>query len=120
MQRPIHLEGLCLSGLLDALHEALESLPQTSQVDSVVTPVVIRVEDKMNRILRLAKTRKQISFQGLLAKSSSRAEVIVSFLAVLELIKRREIRVFQEHLFGEIVISLLQTSSPPEEEDQSG
>ena len=49
--------------------------------------------------------RKQISFQGLLRRAASRVEIIVTFLAVLELIKQYVVEVQQDTLFGDIVIS---------------
>jgi segregation and condensation protein A len=42
------------------------------------------------------------SFQKLLENATSRLEIVVTFLAVLELIKRRKIEAKQEQMFGEI------------------
>jgi len=45
-----------------------------------------------------------ISFTQLLRQAESRVEIVVTFLAVLELLKRCRIEVVQEQLFGEIII----------------
>jgi segregation and condensation protein A len=49
----------------------------------------------------------RISFRSLLSEAASRVEIIMTLLAVLELLKRHRIRVEQEGLFGEIWISPL-------------
>ena len=47
---------------------------------------------------------KQTTFGSLLTKSSTRTEIVVTFLALLELIKRHLVRAQQESLFGDIEI----------------
>ena len=49
--------------------------------------------------------RRQINFQSLLHRAASRVEIIVTFLAVLELIKQYVVEVQQDSLFGDIVIA---------------
>ena len=62
---------------------------------------------------------KQLSFFGLLHESSSRLEIIVTFLAVLELVKQREVVAQQDATFGEIMLIVVESSaeSPPEPSD---
>jgi len=48
--------------------------------------------------------RARVRFSRLIEDAKTRVEVIVTFLAVLEMIKRMQIRVEQERLFGEIVL----------------
>ncbi len=55
--------------------------------------------------------RSPIAFSTLLGEGCSRIEVIVTFLAVLELIKLRELSVRQSGTFGEII--LLPAGKPP-------
>ncbi len=116
MQRRTELEELSLADLLDGLRRALEAHPASAPVNHVVAPLVIRVEDKIEYILRLTRQRRQFSFRRLLASSASRIETIVSFLALLELIKRRQVHVCQDRLFGEILISTPSVGSPPGKE----
>jgi segregation and condensation protein A len=47
---------------------------------------------------------RQLSFARLLGENTSRMEIIVTFLAVLELVKQREIVARQDATFGEIVL----------------
>lgn len=65
----------------------------------------INIEDKILAIQRSLFDRIKIGFSKILAESKSKTEIIVSFLAMLELIKRREIIVEQANLFGEMEIN---------------
>ena len=49
-------------------------------------------------------TGQRLGFGALLSEQAGRMEVIVTFLAVLELIKQQEVSVLQESLFGEIML----------------
>lgn len=65
----------------------------------------VNIEDKILAIKNMVFNKIKLSFNKILKNSKSRTEIIVSFLAMLELMKRREINVNQEGLFKEIKIS---------------
>jgi len=52
-----------------------------------------------------------IRFEELFDDNSTRLELVVSFLALLELIRLHRVRVAQEHLFGEIRVYPIETRS---------
>ena len=62
------------------------------------------VSDKIDRLLRFVLPGKHIVFLSLFQEATSRDEVIVTFVALLELIKLRQFRVTQDHLLGEITL----------------
>ena len=62
------------------------------------------VSDKLDVILRVAQTGRSIAFSDLFAFAASRTEIVVTFLALLELIRMKQIRVAQEGPFAEIEI----------------
>jgi len=62
----------------------------------------VRLSDKLLRIMDFGKNRSRFSFRELLERSSSRADLVVTFLACLELIKIGQIEVSQEEIFGDI------------------
>jgi len=62
------------------------------------------VSDKLDVILRVAQTGRSIAFSDLFASAASRTEIVVTFLALLELIRMKQIRVAQEGPFAEIEI----------------
>ncbi len=99
----LDMEGVTLDALLIAVQRALAAFP-APPVDEVVSPVTITVADQIARIEEQLARRPRICFSELLAGAGSRVEIIVTLLAVLELIKQDRILVHQEHLFGEIII----------------
>ena len=62
------------------------------------------VSDKIDSLLRTVRPGEQIVFLNLFEEASSRDEVIVTFVALLELIKLRQFRVTQDHLLGQITL----------------
>jgi segregation and condensation protein A len=69
---------------------------------------VVNIEEKIMSIQQLLLSRIKFSFLKLLSGGRDKTEVIVSFLAVLELVKQRDIQVDQNGLFEEIFINKLQ------------
>ncbi len=68
----------------------------------------VRIEDKMVEIREKVSGLKGISFVTLLEQEASRINIIVTFLAILELMKVGDITIRQEELFGDIVIDSLE------------
>ena len=59
-----------------------------------------------------------MQFTRLLERAQTRIEIIVTFLAILELIKRLQIRAQQDRLFGEIVlVRRADVETPAEKQD---
>lgn len=63
-----------------------------------------RIEDKINYLRTMLIKSSQLYFSDIAAESSSKMEVVVTFLAMLEMIKLKAIRVTQEDNFKEIII----------------
>ena len=68
----------------------------------------VRIEDKMDEIRNNIRGLKGINFRTLLEVQASKINVIVTFMAILELMKIGHIVIKQEELFGEIVIDSLE------------
>ncbi len=97
------LSGVTLEDLLLAAQEALRAHP-APPVETIIAPPLFTVAEQMERIReRLARTGRLL-FQDLLAEVTGRAEIIITLLAVLELIKQEVVQVRQEGLFGPIFI----------------
>ncbi len=86
---------LVLLGLEEGREEKLEEESMES---------VLSIEDKISFIQKAVSDKIKISFTEILKGSKSRSELVVSFLAVLELLKQRELSFSQDSLFGEIFI----------------
>lgn len=66
----------------------------------------ISIDDKISSIKDLLLKKFKLNFSHLLSRAKSRTEVIVSFLAVLELAKQKELYFEQDELFSDITINL--------------
>lgn len=90
--------------LVAAFRQVLESRPSTEPVDGVVPPLSVHISDCMTLILERVTRYRRARFSTLLRSARSRLEVIVTFLALLELIKQQRVRAIQERPFGEIYV----------------
>jgi len=97
---------------LDRLFDVFESVMMRRELraDKVrggfdsVKREIFTVDDKISFIRNLLAISRKISFREIFKRGGSRMEVVVTFLAVLELIKREEIRFRQEKVFDDIWI----------------
>lgn len=64
----------------------------------------ISLDDKLVYLEDFAKTHKKFGFRSLLEKQGSKIEIIVCFLAVLEMMKAGKITIVQNNLFDEIMV----------------
>jgi segregation and condensation protein A len=99
---------LTLDGLLALVRQALAvELPAPPVGRVGPPPQRVNLQERSAAIEAAAHTMGRVAFSSLLSEAASRLEIIVTLLAVLELLKRQRIRVEQERLFGEIWIILL-------------
>ena len=64
----------------------------------------VSLSDKMLYLEEYCKSHQSFSFRNLLEKQAGKMEVIVTFLAILELMKTGKIFISQEHTFDDIWI----------------
>lgn len=98
----VALDDVSLFDLVDALQDVLARLPADRLVE--IIPENLTVKERMNAILEALGTRESVTFQALFERETHRLVVIVSFLALLELVKLRLVRVFQGEALGPILI----------------
>ena len=111
-QQPVDLDQLLEGVDLSKLNEIFQMVlkRQVDKIDPVrskfgkIEMEEVSLPDKIDYVANTVRKKKKCSFKQLLEKSKSKVEVIVSFLAVLELIKIGEIEVHQEKTFGDIYI----------------
>ncbi len=65
---------------------------------------VFKIEDKMEHLKEVLAVNRNTTFANIIAESKNKTEVIVTFLALLELIKLRDVRVVQHGNFSEIYL----------------
>ena len=113
---PVNLDELLGDLTLVQLNRIFKEVMkrQESKVDPVrskfgkIEMEEVSLPDKMDFVTDALKKRKRCSFKQLLEQQSSKMEVIVSFLAVLELIKIGKIEVHQEKTFDDIYIDSIE------------
>jgi segregation and condensation protein A len=107
-----------LFDLINAFTKALGKFQEKTVYE--VTREEFTVEQKIHDVLHLLLDRQVIMLNDLFVSARSRMEVIVSFMAVLELIRLKEILVAQKRLFSDIVITLNRKQMMPDGDTQSG
>ena len=89
--------------LITAFKAALKDIPK--EVFLEVIKDEFSVEQKMHDILHVLLLNSVIELNQLFVEARSKMEIVAAFLAILELIRLKEILVLQEGLFGKIVIT---------------
>ena len=100
----VDLSGVSLADLVEAARRALAVVHQPP-LRTVVAPPKITIRQKIRDLIRALRRRGRISFTAeVVRRAQSRLEVVVAFLAMLELIKQRLVVAHQNGLFGDIEI----------------
>lgn len=68
---------------------------------------VVSIREKIGQIVRMVEKSLTISFGDIIKSSKSKTEIVVGFLAMLQLVKDQIINVEQEKLFDEITLKKL-------------
>ena len=101
---PTGLEQVTMKKLLSALAKALSRLPATPEPERLQRPVLNIVERRQS-LLAAVRRSGSLPFTRLLAECKTRFEAIITFLAVLDLLKSEDLRAEQSASFGEIMLS---------------
>lgn len=111
---PVDLDALVGDMNLEKLHRIFQSVMkrQFDKIDPIrskygrIEQEPVKLSDKMTDIRQVViDSKKPVSFRGLLTAQSTKEEVIVTFLAILELMKDGSVTIEQAHLFDDIFIS---------------
>jgi segregation and condensation protein A len=100
----LDLSDVSLGDLVKAAQNILFKVDERLELKSVVSPPLITIRQKINLIKQNLLQMGRFTFRNILSSNPSRIEIVVSFLAVLELIKRHLVNARQQSLFGEIEI----------------
>jgi len=99
------LADVSLFDLLSAFREVLDRVSDQELTREIVDDEY-SVTDRIAEVLERIKDECTLPFRELFRPESRRAEVIATFLALLELIRLRQVRVRQAREFGQIVVEL--------------
>jgi chromatin segregation and condensation protein Rec8/ScpA/Scc1 (kleisin family) len=113
--------SITLDGILAAAQRAILSLPPPSPVPAgVVVPFTLTIRDQIGLIRRETTGGRAVTFRSLLQNARARVEIIVTLLAVLELIKRGKVNAAQDEMFGDIIIAPVPGAEIDDEEAMNG
>lgn len=108
----IDLTNITLLDLALVAREIFSREDTKISLSEVVAAPRITIREKISHIIRSLSNHGRTTFRSLFSKVTSRLEIVVTFLAMLELVKRHYVYAHQEHLFGDIALEY------PENEDE--
>ena len=100
----LDLTGIDLTDLIVALERLASQESPLLEGSSIRIPKMT-LKKKVQEIVGILKNSGTVSFQGLIGEDSDRIQIIVVFLAILELVKQDMIDTEQPDLFGDISLT---------------
>lgn len=106
------LESINLDKIIDILPSLFsdkdlvkmeEKLEKNQKLKTIVKNKIISVEDKISYIRELLSDGATLDFSDI-SKEKDKKEIIASFLAVLEMVKLKEVKIVQEKFYDQIKI----------------
>jgi segregation and condensation protein A len=100
VEEEIPLTALSLNDLLDALKGVMARIPEASVME--ITEEALSVKDRMQFILERVEVEESLLFEQLFAEVATRYVVVVTFWALLEMIRLGLVRILQTEMGGPI------------------
>jgi segregation and condensation protein A len=110
---PSGLDDVTLGSLTDVIRDVLARLPEVHEPVTLEREPV-RLADRIGSLVDILERERRTPFRALIERAQSRTEVIVDFMAVLELIKSRYLTAEQPEAFGEIELVRIEGASIPD------
>jgi segregation and condensation protein A len=115
VEAKLDLSNITLEKLVLAASEVFARESAKRPLGDVIAPPRITIREKIDLIAKTMREVEHSTFRTLLIQGASRLEIVVTFLAMLELIKRYRIQAHQEGLFDDIEISRMDDWKDDEE-----
>jgi segregation and condensation protein A len=104
VEAKLDLSGVTLANLVQAARQVFSSQPDLPALSRVVASPRVTIREKIHTIVTSLQSLGRSTFHNFLKTRGDRLEIVVTFLAMLELIKRRVVEADQPDMFGEIEI----------------
>lgn len=98
---------LSILDLQNIFENVLDKLPKVEVLAKETIKKAISIKDKIEYLKRNLMERIEMTFHGAVSNNKDRVEIVVTFLAVLELARNNMVALEQEEMFGEIRIKKL-------------
>lgn len=103
---------LSAEGLASALATALTALEKVEQLPEARVRPMVSIEEMMDKLEKRVQQALNLSFKEFAGSATEKVEVIVSFLALLELVKQGAVEAAQHEQFADIRITNTSASVP--------
>jgi segregation and condensation protein A len=104
LQGPLRLEEVGIFQLINAFQTVIKRIEARQDVQEIFAER-FSVSEKIDIILQRVANNTRLRFSDLFGAAVSRVEVVVTFLALLELIRLKQVRAIQKNMFEEIEIA---------------
>ena len=104
---------LSVAALAEALARVLAAREKIEELPEVRVKPLITIEEMMDRLAKRVESALTLSFKEFAGGAKEKVEVIISFLALLELVKQGAVAAEQYNVHGDIHISHTAPASVP-------
>jgi segregation and condensation protein A len=108
MEPKLDLSNITLEKLIAAAQTAFARENQKEPLGTIIAAPRVTIREKIDLISKTLREVQRSTFRALLNDGASRLEIVVTFLAMLELIKRYRIDARQDDLFSDIEINRME------------
>lgn len=118
------LDGLSLARLQRIFEQVMKR--REDKVDPIrstfgtIKKEPVSLESRIGSVMDYARKHRRFSFRQMLERQADKLDVVVTFLAILELMKIGKIHLTQEHTFDDMMIETLEPEGEEEELDLAG
>lgn len=113
----LDLSDITIIDLIEAAKEVYAKEVEKQSLGTVITAPKVTIREKIELISKRLGASEHSHFKELLGENPTRIEIVVTFLALLELVKRYRVSAKQEGLFTDIEIERMDGWNPDEEID---
>jgi segregation and condensation protein A len=108
----VDLGSLSMFDLLSAFRRVLDRAQQEEDGRHVVRIDDVKIDDRIEHVLSVLTDHSEVRFEELFTDDLRKIIIVVTFMAILELVKMHEIAFRQEERFGAIIVTR-RASAPP-------
>lgn len=84
----------------------LSAIPVVAELEEEVVKEIVTLEERIADIENTLRSKVESSFSSLVEKATDKVDVIISFLAMLEMVKQRLVQAEQREIFSEIKLNM--------------
>ncbi len=111
----LDLSNITIADMIEAASEVYAKGAEKQALGTIITAPKVTIREKIALISKRLGASEHAHFRELLGENPTRIEIVVTFLALLELVKRYQVAARQEGLFTDIEIKRMDDWDPEEE-----